>query len=140
MDNEKLFSLDEANRLIPQLEFLMEKMQRLGVRVRQEMELFEQNSRHCAHDLTIPQLLREKPELRPLFAELEEAVHTIERLGGSFKGLDLGLVDFPAHLGGEVVELCWQYGEKEILYYHRREEGFAGRRLLKSTEPRGYRH
>lgn len=140
MENEKLFSLDEANRLIPQLELLMEKMQRLGSQVRQEMEQFVQSSRHCAHDITIPQLLDAKPGLRPLFIEIEQAAQTIAQLGGSFKGLDLGLVDFPARLGGEIVELCWQYGEKEIAYYHRRDEGFAGRRLLKETDPRRYHH
>lgn len=72
-ENEKLFSLDETNRLILQLELLMEKIQRLGSQVRHEMEQFVQSSRHCAHDITIPQLLQLKPELRPLFAELEQA-------------------------------------------------------------------
>ncbi|MBI3246867.1 MAG: DUF2203 domain-containing protein [Deltaproteobacteria bacterium] len=140
MVNEKLFSLDEANRLIPQLELLMEKMQRLSSQIRREIVHFAQGSRHCAHDITISQLLQLKPELRPLFEELERAAQTIAQLGGSFKGLELGLVDFPARIGGEMVKLCWQYGEKEIAYYHRRDEGFAGRRVLKQAGPRMYRH
>jgi hypothetical protein len=82
------------------------------------------------HALSTQQVLRLKPSLRPLFAELTQALQEIEDLGGHFKGLDLGLVDFPAKLGGEIVELCWQYGEKEIAFYHRRDEGFAGRRPL----------
>jgi hypothetical protein len=32
------------------------------------------------------------------------------------------------------VLLCWQYGEPQIAYWHRAEEGFAGRRPLGSTE------
>ena len=47
--------------------------------------------------------------------------------GGLFKGLELGLVDFPACVDGEEVYLCWQYGEKEIAFYHKRDEGFADR-------------
>jgi hypothetical protein len=40
------------------------------------------------------------------------------------------LLDFPCLLGEEIVFLCWQYGEPEIAYWHRIEEGFAGRRPL----------
>ena len=49
-------------------------------------------------------------------------------------------VDFPAELDGEIVELCWQYGEKELAFYHRRDEGFAGRRPLNPQrhKPRYY--
>ena len=53
-----------------------------------------------------------------------------EQPGGVFKGLELGLVDFPACVGGEDVYLCWQYGEKEIAFYHKRDEGFADRRPI----------
>jgi hypothetical protein len=66
-----------------------------------------------------------------LFENLAQAVQDIEKHGCYFKGLELGLVDFPAQLGGEVVELCWQYGEKEIAFYHRLDAGFAGRQPLK---------
>jgi hypothetical protein len=141
MSNEKLFSLAEANALIPRIELIMERIQRLRLHIQQELEHLGHSSVQCAHDVTIAQLLREKPTLRPLFAELARAVHAIEELGGVCKGLDFGLVDFPARLGGEIVELCWQYGEKEIAYYHRHNEGFAGRRLLNpSSQPRTPHH
>ena len=54
----------------------------------------------------------------------------IEQLGGLFKGLELGLVDFPACVDGEEGYLCWQYGEKAIAFYHKRDEGFADRRTI----------
>jgi hypothetical protein len=46
------------------------------------------------------------------------------------KNLDEGLVDFPALRHGETVLLCWKLGEDEIAYWHRVEDGFAGRRPL----------
>jgi hypothetical protein len=142
MNNEKLFSLAEANALIPHLELIVSRIQRLALRIRLEMEQLAPNSDQSAHDGTIAQLLRLKPELQPLFTELSQCVQEIEKLGGSFKGLDLGLVDFPAKIDGETAELCWQYGEKEILYYHQRNEGFLGRRLLKQSQSgsRTYQH
>jgi hypothetical protein len=71
-----------------------------------------------------------------LFEQLSQRVEEIEEYGCLFKGLELGLVDFPAKVDGEIVDLCWQYGEKEVTYYHGREEGFAGRRLLDPRQKR----
>jgi hypothetical protein len=131
MSHNKLFTLAEANALIPQMELTMERMQRVSMRVREEIEvLTRERGERILPDLSMQQVLRLKPSLRPLFEELAQAVQDIEQHGCSFKGLELGLVDFPARLGDEVVELCWQYGEKEIAFYHRRDEGFAGRQPL----------
>jgi hypothetical protein len=127
MNPYKLFSLAEANALLPQIELAMEKMQRISVKVREEIEALAQE---YGEELSMQQVLRLRPALRPLFEALAQAVQNIEKHGCVFKGLELGLVDFPARIGDEVVELCWQYGEKEIAFYHRRDEGFAGRRPL----------
>jgi len=137
MSHDKLFSLDDANALIPQLELVMEKMQRLGMKVREEVAtLARERGQPGLPDLSTQQVLRLRPPLRPLFEEMAQAVQEIEKYGCYFKGLELGLVDFPAELGGEIVELCWQYGEKEIAFYHRRTEGFPGRRPLNPQQPK----
>jgi hypothetical protein len=136
MTPDKLFTLAEANALIPQMEFSMERLQRISIKVREEIGvLTQERGEQILPELSMHQLLRLKPSLRPLFEELAQAVQDIEKHGCSFKGLELGLVDFPAQLGDEVVELCWQYGEKEVAFYHRRNEGFAGRQSLK-PQPR----
>ena len=46
------------------------------------------------------------------------------------KDLDVGLLDFPAVINNEEVYLCWKLGEERIRYYHRQDEGFAGRKPL----------
>ncbi len=93
MKHDRLFSLDEANTLVPQIELVMERMQRIGIKIQEE------------------------------------------------KDLELGLVDFPAQVGDEEIYLCWQYGEKEIGYFHRQTQGFSGRRPIgdQSAKPR-YQH
>ncbi len=131
MSHDKLFTLAEANALIPQMELTMERMQRLGLKVRAEIEaLARERGEEMLPELSMQQVLRLQPSLRPLFEELAQAVQDIEKHGCSFKGLELGLVDFPVQLEDKVVELCWQYGEKEITFYHRCDEGFAGRQPL----------
>ena len=85
---------------------------------------------------TPPQLLELRPHLRAVFAELEPLLHELEGFGVQLKGLDLGLIDFPAEMEGEIVLLCWQYGEKEVSYFHSPEDGFAGRKPLYPSAPR----
>jgi hypothetical protein len=61
---------------------------------------------------------------------LRECVVAIEAAGAIVKDLDTGLVDFPSERDGEPVLLCWQLGEERIAWYHREEDGFAGRKPL----------
>jgi hypothetical protein len=134
---EQLFSLAEANALVPRLELILERMQRASLIIREELSaLAEELDEAELARLSVHQLLQRKPSLHPLFERLSQSVEEIEEYGCLFKGLELGLVDFPAKIDGEIVELCWQYGEKEVTYYHGREEGFAGRRLLDPRQKR----
>jgi len=61
---------------------------------------------------------------------LAQLVDEITSHGAQVKDLDSGLIDFPARHHGETVLLCWQLGEDEIAWWHRVEDGFAGRRPL----------
>jgi hypothetical protein len=134
---EQLFSLAEANALVPRLELILERMQRASLIIREELSaLAEELGEAELARLSVHQLLQRKPSLHSLFEQLSQSVEEIEEYGCLFKGLELGLVDFPAKIDGEIVELCWQYGEKEVTYYHGREEGFAGRRLLDPRQKR----
>ena len=134
---EQLFSLAEANALVPRLELILERMQRASLIIRDELSsLAEELGEAGLARLSVHQLLQRKPSLHPLFEQLSQSVEEIEEHGCLFKGLELGLVDFPTKIDGQIVELCWQYGEKEVTYYHGREEGFAGRRLLGPRQKR----
>jgi hypothetical protein len=131
MSEDKLFTLEEANGLLPQITLAIEKMQRIGIQVRDEIEALSQaEDGHTVAQLSTQQLLRMKPSLRPLFEDMAQLVQEIEQHGCHFKGLELGLVDFRGRIGDEVVYLCWQYGEQEITFYHPLDEGFVGRRPL----------
>ncbi len=62
--------------------------------------------------------------------QLAKLVDEIAERGAEVKDLDEGLIDFPALREGETVLLCWRLGEDEIGFWHRIEDGFAGRRPL----------
>lgn len=127
---ERLFTIEEANALIPRLEVLMGKLQRQGLDFRRRLQDLAQQTGQAPEDLTTAQILELRPELQPVLEELDALLGEIESHGVQLKGLDLGLIDFPAEVDDEVVLLCWQYGEKELAYYHSIEAGFAGRKPL----------
>jgi hypothetical protein len=61
---------------------------------------------------------------------IKAALEKIESTGCVVKDLDMGLLDFPARLNNEDIYLCWRLGEDRIRFYHRQDEGFAGRKPL----------
>ena len=65
---------------------------------------------------------------------LARVVDAINEHGAQVKDLDEGLIDFPALHEGETVLLCWKHGEDEIRYWHRVDDGFAGRRPVEELD------
>jgi hypothetical protein len=61
---------------------------------------------------------------------MKTALNRILETGCVIKDLDAGLLDFPSRVNNEEVYLCWRLGEDRIRYYHRQDEGFAGRKPL----------
>jgi len=130
MRPEKLFRVEEANGVVPRLQILMERLQRTALRLHEEMTALASEAGMAFSPLSTEELLRQRPGARALVAELDTIVQAIEESGAHLKDIRLGLVDFPAELDGEVIYLCWQFGEPEVAFWHRMDEGFAGRQPL----------
>lgn len=126
----KRFRVEEANAMVPRLGVLMERLQRSALRLHDEM-------RGLADELGVPlatlateELLRRRPAAAALVADIEDAMRAIEECGAVLKDIQLGLVDFPAEVEGGEAYLCWQFGEPEVAFWHRQDEGFSGRQPL----------
>jgi hypothetical protein len=128
--DERLFTLEEANDLIPKLEIIMARLQQLTARLRDEVATLAVRSGTPGERQAATSMLQERPELDAALQEVRKLIDDIAQCGGQLKGVDLGLVDFPSELNGETVLLCWQFGEKEISYYHAPDAGFGGRKPL----------
>lgn len=126
----KLFTVEEANRLIPRLELIVRTLQEQAQVVRVRVgELAETTD--TSPD--IEQLSRTDPMVGNAIREISDHAQMIEEMGCFLKDIDLGLVDFPTEIGGEIVYLCWQYGEPQLVAWHPVGEGFSSRQPLAGT-------
>jgi hypothetical protein len=126
----KLFSVAEANALVPRLALLIERLQRGARLLNDEMSAEATASAAAPGTLTTEELLRQRPAARVLVEELDATVHEIQESGAELKDVGLGLIDFPAERDGEQIYLCWQYGEPAVGFWHRLDTGFTGREPL----------
>lgn len=70
-------------------------------------------------------------ELRSGSEHAEAALAELHEQGIILRQLPRGLVDFPsAGADGDVRFLCWKVDEPDLEWWHRPEDGFAGRRRL----------
>jgi hypothetical protein len=130
----KLFTLTEAERTRVQIEpVLIEAMlqrRKLGEVDNQLMEVAQRVAMLGGVLVTSSKVAGMRHEHSKLTAFLRRSIESIEATGCVVKDLDAGLLDFPAILDNEEVYLCWRVGEDRIRFYHRRDEGFDGRKPL----------
>ena len=118
---KKHFKLDEARTLIPKLKNKLIVMRNLALKLKAAgFDIYKAEYRLGFHPDTQTEFPKDYQKLRKLVAE-------IYSLGIEIKGIEQGLVDFPALRNGEEVFLCWKMDEQDIEFWHRSEDGFSGR-------------
>lgn len=121
----KLFTVAEANALLPTVRGILNRIQRAHKKLvsyheaaKIAAEGAEQGGGGFGDGLRYANLL----------IELTSQTSELEALGVQLKDFDRGLIDFPSLRDGRVVLLCWQIGEgDEVEWWHDLEGGFAGR-------------
>ena len=133
-EESKFFSLTEAERLRLQLEPVlieaMELRRKLGELDDQLSAIAEKIQRSGGLLVNYEQTARVRIERNRQEEALRAAIERIHSTGCIVKDLDIGLLDFPSRLNNEDVYLCWRLGEDRIRFYHRQDEGFAGRKPI----------
>ena len=126
----RLFTVEEANDLLPDLRPLIENILENLRRLKGKSEVIIRNEQLDPEAPDLMKRLRRDEEIALLVGQIKGWVEEIHSHGCVCKGIEQGLIDFPCLLGAEVVFLCWQYGETGVNHWHRIEDGFAGRRTL----------
>lgn len=129
----RLFTLDDANRMLPLIRRILEDV------VRVHHTLTERENR-LARDQVARKLHREEVEaieesIDEDRQELAGYINELSDLGVILKAIDLGAVSFPATYRGRLVFLSWKLGEPSVGYWHELDSGFIGRQSINDLLP-----
>ena len=130
----RTFTLQDAQMLLPTLESLL----RTAIKSKKFIEEVDAELQDLSHRIflnggtlvKIVEVARRKAERERAIQRAKDAVAEIHATGVQVKDIDIGLLDFPCKVDGEIIMLCWKLGEKKITHWHSPEEGFAGRKPI----------
>lgn len=131
---ERTFTLEEAQILLPVLQSLLER----AIKGKEEVQEFEEQFERFSSRIflnggtlvDIPAYQARKRERERALQRIKDAIAEIDSIGVQVKDIDIGLLDFPCNVEGEIILLCWKMGEDKITHWHGLEEGFQGRKPI----------
>ena len=130
---ERLFTLEEANSLVPWLEERFSAIAPLRaelVDLQENLLSLLRRRRSNGHSSSEEEISEAENAVARRTRQLQDAVSEITQRGILVRDIGRGLVDFPSRRNGETVYLCWQRGEPAVDWWHPTDTGFAGRRPL----------
>ncbi len=124
----KLFTIEEANSLLPSVRPIVRSIQRSHRR----LISFQTTAKHAAEGAESGGGgMIQGPRYARLLVDLSLGTGQLESLGVQLKDYSQGLIDFPSMREGRVVLLCWKADEgDELEWWHDLEAGFGGRQPL----------
>ena len=123
----KLFTLAEANKLIPDVSTNLNTIKKLYA----EIDGYSDAARAAAVASEFGGGMKGGAKYVKALYEIGKITTELADLGIQLKDYTRGLIDFPSMRDGRVVLLCWQLGEDEIIeWWHEIEAGFSGRQPL----------
>lgn len=124
--DKKLFTVEEANALIPDLLEVVPRLQTLHNKLTSDFpdvrKAWEQ-ARNNGGSL-------EGADYLNIALIANRLTKFLEDRGCVIKGIEMGLIDFPSLREGKEVYLCWKNPETEINFWHDIDSGFAGRQPI----------
>lgn len=123
----KLFTVEEANELIPAVRQRLEAVRRAYSRT----AVYAGEARAAAEAANDGGGMVGGSRYVKALYQIGKLITELGEMGVQLKDQGRGLVDFPSLRDGRIVLLCWQLGEPEYIeWWHEVEAGFAGRQPL----------
>lgn len=137
----KLFTVESANACLPLVRAIAADIVSLAGDLeerRQRLESLTKGRNAQAGDPYAEELAHVRQELARDSQRLLEYERELADLGVIVQSSAEGLIDFPAVSDGRLVFLCWRFNEPEVLFWHERDAGFAGRQHLTADSLAGH--
>jgi hypothetical protein len=124
----KIFSIDEANALLPAASRIVLAIQRAHKRLKSFQTAAKRAAEGAEHG---GGGMQDGSRYISILSTLSNQTSELDALGVQLKDYERGLIDFPSLREGRVVLLCWHLGEgDQIEWWHDVESGFAGRQPI----------
>lgn len=124
----KLFTVEEANSLLPSVRPIVKTIQRAHRRLMSFQTAAQEAAEGAKHG---GGGMEQGSRYADLIVRLSLCAGELEALGVQLKDYAQGLIDFPSMRDGRVVLLCWKADEgNQLEWWHDVEAGFAGRQPL----------
>src|SRR5215470_17574856 len=122
----RTFTLQDAQTLLPTLESLL----RTAINSKKLIEEVDAEMQELSHRIflnggtlvSVVAVARRRAERERAVQHAKDAVAEIHATGVQVKDIDIGLLDFPCRVDGEIVLLCWKLGEEKISHWTRRKK------------------
>jgi len=134
----KLFTVDEATRLLPVIEGHVASLQAASQDANALKRRIGELSARPPAERGVTQVESHNlvRELEFVAGQAQVAKAELDRLGVQLTDLEHGAVAFPASVGGEMVALTWSRGQDAITHYRRLTGDRAPQPLPGSTRQR----
>lgn len=125
----KLFSIEEANEILPRIRMKLDMIRLMNERVNQ----FKSDAKAAAAVADRGGGMAGGSHYVTSLFEIAKLSSEIVGSGIQIKNIRRGLIDAPMLAGGRIVLLCWQFGEPDhFSWWHETDAGFAGRKPLEA--------
>ena len=121
------FSVNDANEILP---LVIKKFDYAKKAKAEVMKMEHQLTSEMTSTTSLEEYTSIKRKLNSSITKFYQSIEDLENTGVSLKGLDEGLLDFPAKRFDEEIWLCWKEGETEIKFWHEKDTGFMGRKPI----------
>jgi hypothetical protein len=122
-----LFTVDKANTILPKVKKRFDEILCCKNNV---MDIQEELQNLSDSNCGFEKFIKKKQELNHAVTSLYSMIQELEDMGIMIKSVDEGLLDFPSIRYDEEIWLCWKFGESQVKFWHRKDEGFMGRKPI----------
>ena len=125
------FSVNDANKILPAVIKKFTHAKKVKAEV---MKMEQQLTSGITSTTTLEEYAVIKRKLNSTVTKFYQSIEDLESTGVVLKGLDEGLLDFPAKRFDDEIWLCWKEGETEIKFWHEKDIGFMGRKPISVSD------
>jgi hypothetical protein len=123
---EKLYTVAEANAILPEVRRLVERM----LRARAEIVQLQPTLWPAVQAAVFNGGSKSVSQASRQILIIQDIIRALQLRNILVKDINTGLIDFPAERNGQLVLLCWQYDEPAVQFWHDVDRGFAGRQRI----------